>query len=384
MSDRPRVAVTLTQCWHLVPGGSATSILGLVDAVASTGEVDLVGVGPAGELRRPSTWATGRGRGRLPEPPFTPTIPLRRVGLPLPILYDAWERLGRPSIESAVGAVDLVHLTIPVPVPPSATPVVATVHDLVPLTEPELLTGRGARLTRAGIEWIRTHARRVMVPSRSVEAECVEHGFDPERIRVVPWGVDLTASEPAAEQVERVLRRHSVHAPYVLFVGTVEPRKNLAGLMRAMSRLGRPDVSLVLVGPDGWGPSLDGELAGVPGPVRRLGFLPSADVAALQRGAAAFCFPSLVEGFGLPVLEAMAAGAAVVTSAGTATEEVGGDGAVLVDPRDPDAIAAAIGALIDDPDEAASLRSRGRHRAGTFRWDDAARRTIEVYREALA
>src|SRR5690606_36230270 len=155
-----------------------------------------------------------------------------------------------------------------------------------------------------------------MVPSATVAEQCVEAGFAERRLRVVQWGAELTDPDP--ERVAEVARRLGVTVPYVLFVGTIEPRKNLVTLLRAMSLVDRPDLALVIAGPQGWGGSLEDELAAVPGPVVRTGFVSADDLTALQRGAAVCCYPSLAEGFGLPVLEAMAVGAAVVTSRGTA------------------------------------------------------------------
>ena len=183
MPAGPRVAITLTQCWHRVPGGSATSILRLVRALEATGEVRLIGVGPRGDVRVPASL----GRGRLPEPPWTPPIAVRQVALPLPFLYDAWARTARPSIEAATGPVDLVHLTVPVRIPGGSAPIVATVHDLFPLTDPERLTERGARLTSGGLRWILDHARALLVPSEVVAAQCRDRGVPAERLRVVPW-----------------------------------------------------------------------------------------------------------------------------------------------------------------------------------------------------
>jgi glycosyltransferase involved in cell wall biosynthesis len=377
MPGRPRVAITLTQCWHRVPGGSATSILRLVGALQETGEVDLVGVGPRGDLRAPSSLRSGR----LPADPWTPPVPVAQVPLPLPLLYDAWARGGRPSIEAATGPVDLVHLTVPVRIPQGRAPVVATVHDLFPLTDPGQLTARGARLTAAGLRWTLQHARALLVPSDVVAAQCAGEGVPSDRIHVVPWGAGVAV--PGDDQVARTRAARGAEGPYVLFIGTVEPRKNVAGLTRAMALLGRPDVALVLVGPPGWGPSIDDELAAVPGPVVRTGFLPEAELAALARGASVCCFPSLAEGFGLPVLEALGAGAAVVTSRGTATEEVAGGAAVLADPHDPQSIAVALRSVLEDDELAADLRLRGPARAAELTWQASARRTLDAYEQVL-
>ncbi len=308
--------------------------------------------------------------------------------LPLPILYDSWAKFGRPKISSVAKGVDLVHLTVPVTPPNDTVPLVAAVHDLFPLTHPDLMTGRGSTLMKAGLESIRKRARRIMVPSEFVAGECAAHGFDENLITVVPWGVEPVEFETGARPTREVLDRYGLVGPYVLFVGTLEPRKNLGLLLEAMIRLSRPEVSLVLVGPSGWGDAFGGDdgprIEDVPSPVVNLGFVPEADLAHLQRGAEAFCFPSLAEGFGLPVLEAMAAGAAVITSAGTACAEVAGDGAVLIDPRSPDELADTMAMLLDDATKAGELRVRGVRRSKEFRWDRAAELTLDVYEAALS
>ena len=376
MSEPPRVAVTLTQCWHRVPGGTASATLGVVRALQATEEFDLIGVAPAGELRRPGSW----GRSALPAAPFTPPVPVARLPLPLPVLYDSWARSGRPSIEAVTGPVDVVHLTVPLRAPIGRAPLVATVNDLFPLQPGMHPEGRGARLMGAGLRWIRDHAARVIVPSRATFEDCLDAGFDESQLRVVPYGVepvevdDVRAAEVAEER--------GLLGPYVLFVGTLEPRKNLSTLLDAMRRLERPDVTLALAGPAGWGGA--DELPEVPFPVARLGFVPADELAALMRASAVFCFPSLAEGFGLPVLEAMAAGAAVVTSSTTSTAEVAGDAALLVDPTDVVALGAALARVLDDDELSARLRVLGREQAARSTWAECARRTGAVYREAAA
>ncbi len=375
MSGLPKVAVTLTQCWHRVPGGTASAALGLVRALVAAGELDLVGVGPSGELRRPRTWSAASS----PPSPWTPPIPVARLPLPLPLLYDAWERTGRPSIEAATGLVDLVHLTVPMRAPLGRAPLVATVNDLFPLHDGMHPEGRGARLMRAGLHWIRDHAARVIVPSRATADDCVAAGFDERRLRVVPYGVDPVDVDD--ERAAEVADRHGLRAPFVLFVGTLEPRKNLATLVDAMCSLGRPELTLALAGPAGWGEA--DELPDVPFPVARLGFVPSGDLPGLMRAANAFCFPSSAEGFGLPVLEAMAAGAAIVTSSTTSTAEVAGDTALLVDPARPEDLSSALASLLDDESLARRLRAAARERAGRWTWDETARLTTSVYAEVL-
>jgi hypothetical protein len=214
----PRVAVTLTQLAHRVPGGSATSVLQLLEAVDATGEVDLVGVLAGGDLRRPSSLLASAGTSATQDGGPPPGLATARVPVPLPVLYDLWARTGRPRIERSTGPVDLVHVTIPMRVGVGDTPVVATVHDLFPLTRPDDATARGARLMAAGLAWIRDTARAVMVPSATVAEACVEHGLEPARVTVVPWGATSAApsasrggrgrAPPRACAALRAVRRH--------------------------------------------------------------------------------------------------------------------------------------------------------------------------------
>ena len=372
MGRTRRVAVTVEQCWHRVPGGTATSILGTLRALQATpglaGSLELVGVAA-----------------RHPEPApeaFRPPIEVRHVPLPRLALYEAWHGVRRPRVEWTTGPVDVVHGT-GVAVPPSRAPLVMTIHDLAFLADPTQATRHGNRFFRRGTELARRHARLVLVPSEATAAECRDAGFDADRIRLVPWGV--TPVDVTEEQAAAARATHGLTRPYVLFVGTVEPRKNLAGVIGAMATLAGRDLDLVLVGPEGWNEDLDARLGRLDGTgigVRRLGFLPPDDLAALYAGAAAFCFPSLREGFGMPVLDAMAQGTPVVTSSGTATAEVAGEAGLLVDPHDHGAIGAALAKVLDDPHLADDLRARGRARAATYTWSRTAELTAAAYAEA--
>ncbi len=380
MCVAPRVALTMTQMAHRVPGGTASSVRQLATALAATGKVELTGVLARGDLRHPASMLHPPGH---PVPrALPPGMRAATLPLPVPVLYDAWARTGRPTIGSSAGAVDLVHVTVPLRVGIGGLPMVATVHDLFPLTRPDELTRRGAHLMAEGLAWVLRSARAVMVPSRTVAVACREFGVDDDVLTVVPWGATPVQVDPAC--VDAVRRRHGLIGPYVLFVGTIEPRKNLAGLFAAMAALDRSDLTLVLVGPDGWGPDLEQAHAAVACPVARLGNVPASDLAPLYAGASVFCFPSFEEGFGLPVLEAMAAGAPVVTSAGTATADVASDAALLVDPHDTAAMAAALSTVLDDPQVAAELSERGRRRAAEHSWHTTAELTLDVYRRVLA
>lgn len=362
-----RVAIGVTQCWHRVPGGTATSIVDLIDALAARpDDVDVVAVGP----RSAASPTHDPGAGEL-----------RRLSLPLPLLYDAWTVLRRPTLASAAGRIDLVHVTVPITPPGDRAPLVATVHDVLPLSHPEWFTGRGARLMRRGLRAISDRADVVVVPSRATERDCIAHGFDPARLRVVPWG-SAPPPPPPSSSGDAAVRRE-LGPTYVLFVGTTEPRKGLRVLADALVELGRADVSLVLAGPSGWGDADGGRLAAVPGPVHTLGHVDRAELVALERGAAAVCLPSLAEGFGLPVLESLAAGAVVVTTGDTACGEVAGDAAALVPAGDASALADTLAGLLDAPAVGADLRARGPARAAEFTWSATATGMIDAYRLAL-
>ena len=359
-----RLAVTLEQCWHRVPGGTATSVLRTVDALTEREDVEVVGVAAR--------------HGDPPPEPFQPSVPVWELPLPRRALYESWHRLRRPAVERATGPVDAIWASA-VAVPPRSAPLVVTVHDLAPLHHPEHTPKRARAFYRRAFELARTEADLVCCPSLATLLDCAAHGFDRGRLRHVPWGVTTTAATP--EQVAETRSRLGLEGDYVLWTGTIEPRKNLPVLVDAFARVARPGLTLALVGPDGWNEDLAPQIAGRDD-VTTLGFVSDTDLAALYAGAAVFCYPSLLEGFGLPVLEAMAQGAPVVTSAGTATEElVEGIGAA-VDPKDPQPVADALTAVLDDPAEAARRGSAGRARAAERTWNATAAAMMDVVHEA--
>ncbi len=239
-------------------------------------------------------------------------------------------------------------------------PLVVTVHDLAVLRHPETFNLWTRRYSRLCVPRVARAARLVIAVSEFTQRELVELlGVPEQKIHVIRNGVaDVFAPEGPAEQGD-----------YVLAVGTLEPRKNLERVQEAARLAG---VELRIVGQRGWG--------GVAA-TAWIGRVSDEELAALYRGARCLVYPSLYEGFGLPVVEAMACGTPVVTSAGGALEETAGGAAVLVDPLDPESIAAGIEEAAARPEE---LRRLGLERARAFSWEDAARATAGVYREAAA
>jgi glycosyltransferase involved in cell wall biosynthesis len=349
-----------------VRGGTALAPIGTARALRGWPGCELIGV-------------AARHRSPPPEP-WVPPIPVTHLGLPRILLYEAWHRLRSPRVERAAGAVDAIHATS-LAIPPKTAPLLVTVHDLLFLHQPESFTRRGLRFLRRGLKLTMRDADLVLCPSEATKRDCERAGFDSRRIRLVPLGVE--ARPAGSSDVERVRARYGLERPYLLWVGTIEPRKNLRGLLEGYRRAA-PRADLVLAGPRGWREDLDALIGDAGGAVKRLGFVPAADLPALYAGAEAFCFPSLAEGFGFPVLEAMAQDTPVITSRGTSTEEIAGGAAALVDPLDPAEIGEAITAVTEDRSLGERLAVQGRQQVRRYTWQRTAEATARAYSEVAA
>ena len=304
-------------------------------------------------------------------------MPVRHLRLPRPLLYESWHRVRWPRVESATGPVSVIHATT-MAMPPRSVPIVMTVHDLAFLHEPSHFTSRGLRFFRRGLQLAVAEADAIVCPSEATRSDAIDAGFDAQRTRVISLGVD--APDVTEAQIRDVRKKHQLDRPYILWTGTIEPRKNLPRLVEAFRSL-KTDIDLALVGPEGWNEDLQALITGLEGRIRVLGFVPHSELGALYAAAQVFCFPSLLEGFGFPVLEAMAQGTPVVTSAGTSTEELAGDAGVLVDPLDAGSIAAGLRKVIEDEELAARLAQAGKARAATYTWSRTAASLVDVYRE---
>lgn len=312
--------------------------------------------------------------------------------LPRPVLYDAWHLLGRPGlgrVARRAGPLDVVHApSLAVP-PKGPYRLVVTAHDAAPLTFPETYPARGRWFHRRGIAAAARRADLVITISHAAAAEIDEHtDISPDRVRVVANGVDLgDASDEEVAAARAALDLND--RPYVLWLGTLEPRKNVGVLVEAFARwAATSDVPhrLVLAGPGGWieDPEVVLEPARRLGDrVRTVGRVDADHLRGLYRGADLFAFPSVHEGFGLPVLEAMAQATPVVCSDIPALVEVADGAARLVPAHDPDAWASALDDMASDDDERMRLSAAGRRRAEDFSWERCAAETVAVYREAL-
>ena len=365
----------------------ATSLHGARTGVGVFASELLSRLGLRSELDVAAFAVTWRGRGRLAElvPPG-----VRAVGRPMAAqpLRQCWRRVDHPRIDWWIGAADVVHGPNYVVPPTRGAAEVVTIHDLTPWRFPELTNrdtraypGLVARAVRRGA-WVHT-------VSRFVADEVLDLlGVAPKRLVTIPNGA--SALPPCRPGTDAAAGRSLAGGDrYVLSLGTVEPRKGLPALVSAFDGVAAadPDVRLVLAGPDGWGAdALTAAIAAAHHRDRilRLGWVGGDDRAALLRGATAFAYPSRYEGFGLPPLEAMAAGVPVLTTTAGALPEVVGDAAVLVPPDDVDELAGALAAMLADPARRDALVRAGRERLACFSWERCAEEMVDLYRSADA
>lgn len=305
-----------------------------------------------------------------------------------PLVRIAWEQALGP-VAAARARLDLVHG--PVNALPLAAPGrgVVTIHDLAFLAHPEALSAARRRYLTVLTALSARRAARIIAVSAFTRDEIVRRLRVPaSKIAVVHNAVDPSFAPLPADEIAAFRAAQRLPARALLCVGTLEPRKNLVGLLDAFALIApQTDAELLVVGGQGW--LYDAALArvaalGLTGRVRFVGFVPDEDLPRWYNAATAFVYPSVYEGFGLPPLEALACGAPTVTGAGTAMAEVVGDAALLADPRDPAALAAALARLLDDAALRATLRERGPRRAARFTWAHAAAATRAVYDDTLA
>jgi glycosyltransferase involved in cell wall biosynthesis len=273
-----------------------------------------------------------------------------------------------------IGRTDVFHVSNQIRNPPKKTKLTATIYDLTCRLMPELHTAANIRADESLAKNILQRADGLIAISENTRADAIRLlDLDPKRVHVIYPGVPEVYFGAQPRPAER---------PYVLYVGTIEPRKNVDTLLDAWNgfRL-RHDFDLVVVGSSGWGSEKTmTRLASRPQGVRYLGYVPEDELPGLTAGATAFLYPSLYEGFGFPVAQAMAAGVPVITSNTSCLPEVAGEGALLVDPRSPAEIQAALEKLLTSQSLREQLTTAGIARARQYRWDACARESLEFFR----
>jgi glycosyltransferase involved in cell wall biosynthesis len=358
------------------PVGAGVYTMALARTLAREGDLDLHLLSRRDDAAR---WAE-----LAPKAAVHPEVPVTRPA------RLAWEQSVGPRLAERLG-IDVwhgPHYTMPVRL---RCPAVVTVHDLTFFDHPRWHEPAKVVVFRQAIRTAARRAGALVAPSATtaerLAAVCPPAG----PCLVAPHGVDHDRFRPAASSgADGDLARLAaagVRPPYVAFAGTIEPRKDVPTLVRAFAALARrrPDLRLVLAGRDGWGVGPVREAvarSGVATRIQRRGWLPDDLLPALYRQAAAVAYPSLTEGFGLPALEALACGAPLVTTTGTAMAEVAAGAALLVPPRDPAGLAAALTRILDDAALADRLRAAGPVRAARYTWEAAAETHLRAYEAA--
>ncbi len=318
-------------------------------------------------------------------------VPARTVSLG----YKPWRmlvwlgQLGRIGFDRLIPGAALFHATEHLLLPLRSVPTVLTVHDLIFRRYPQHHKPLNRWYLNATMPLFCRRADHIIAVSEQTKRDVMAaYGVPADKITVIYEAADARFRPQPPDVVAAARNRYRLPERYLLFVGTLEPRKNLIRLLAAFERLHamRLTDALVIVGKRGW--LYDEFFARLEAsPAKRAvifpGWVDDADLPALYAGSQALAFPSEFEGFGLPVLEAMACGTPVVCSSTSSLPEVAGDAALLVDPLDVDALTAALSRVLGEPEFAAEMRQRGLRQAAHFSWAQAAQRTLEVYRAQI-
>ena len=280
------------------------------------------------------------------------------------------------SIDFLVPNADVFHASSLLHSFPRRSKLSGTIYDMTGMLFPQFHTPANIRAEQGYYDRVLRNADGLIAISNSAKEDAVKLlGLNPAKIKVVYPGIDQRYFEAKPLQSSK---------PYLLFLGTIEPRKNLDTLLDAWEQISleqRSEVDLVIAGPIGWaaGTTVNRLRSGIHG-IRLAGYVPEADLPSLVAGAIAFVYPSLYEGFGFPLAQAMAAGVPCITSNISSMPEIAGDATLLIEPKSVAQLSAAIGHLLDSRDLREKLGNEGRERAKQFTWKNSAKRSAEFFR----
>jgi glycosyltransferase involved in cell wall biosynthesis len=272
--------------------------------------------------------------------------------------------------------------------PRNAKAITATLHDMTTWTMPEMHTRGNIAADQTFADTIVRNADRLIAVSEHTRQDAIEVLRIPsDKIDVIHHGVPDRYFQATAEDADVVARKYKLERPYILFCAAIEPRKNLNVLLDAYALLApslKDSFDLVVAGMAGWESQATVERLRASGNgVRYLGYVPESDLPGLTRGATLFVYPSLYEGFGLPLAQAMAAGVPTITSAVSSMPEIAGDGALLIDPKSTEELRAAMTRLLLSPSERESLAAKAKRQAERYRWEDCAAKSWAFFERAL-
>lgn len=310
--------------------------------------------------------------------------------LPLPIsLFELlWNKLHLLKLETFVGDMDLVHTSDWLEPPTGQnTKRVTTVHDMVVYLFPTATHPRIAKNQKAKLEVVKDRSGLIIADSQATKEDLVKFLQIPEnKVRVIYLAPDSSFHPQDEDKIKQTLQKYKIKTPFILSVATQEPRKNIQKLIDVFKKVKdqRKDLTLILVGKYGWGDDL-AKAAEEEENIKITGFIPKQDLINLYSACRVFVYPSLYEGFGLPILEAMACGAPTITSNNSSMLEIAKDAAILVDPRSENQIQKAIELMLDlKLEDYQKMVNASLNRARQYSWAKTAKQTLEIYREIVS
>jgi glycosyltransferase involved in cell wall biosynthesis len=319
--------------------------------------------------------------------PLASRITCRHLPIPARAMYMIWNGLRFPAVETLLGGMDVYHATNYFLPPSRRARRILSIYDLAFLVQPEWSSPKIVGPFSRSVRRFAHEADLLLAASESTRNDIVKLLDVPEdKVRVIYGAANPSLKPVPRDEAQRVVaERFGIRDPYVLFAGTIEPRKNVLGLIRAFRALTKSlPHQLVLAGTVGW--NAESTLSairdpGLAGKVVLTGFVSFDELSALYSAADVFVFPSFYEGFGLPVLEAMTCGCPVIASNASSLPEVGGDAAMYFDPSDVEGISDAIARVVSDADLRSSMIAAGHDQANRFSWRSCAEATLSAYRE---